>query len=118
MPSLDRPVNVWHCVRCHCSYTRPENNNSGAGMTCTIQHRFDMTNPTLLPATVSFAPMERRYLYPALCCPGVFLTEIHTAAGVKTVPVGVCFSGKHTTNPKQVTYNGYSARRCEHSHSN
>lgn len=118
--TLNRPMNTWHCVRCHCTYTRAENANADPeSMTCTIPHIWG--NPVLLPTSTNLSSCEARYIREALCCPGVYRTEIYTSNGAKPisneVAGGYCFEGKHTTNPKQVGYNGVSMKGCSKVHS-
>lgn len=118
--TLNRPMNTWHCVRCHGTYTRAENANADPeSMKCTIPHIWG--TPTLLPASTNLSSRESRYICQALCCPGVCRTEVRFPNGSKEVSGDIseshCFEGKHTTNPKQVGYNGISVKGCAKVHS-
>ena len=108
-------MNTWHCVRCHCTYTRADNVNAEAmGMTCTVPHVWGP--PIILPSSLNFSAAATKYIREAVCCPGVYTTEIHSAGGVETESVEPCFKGRHTTNPNTVPYNNQSVKPCQAAH--
>ncbi|KAG8767616.1 hypothetical protein FRC12_006149 [Ceratobasidium sp. 428] len=91
-PLLEKANDPLHCVRCHMEYAEPENSTAA----CKIEH---MEVPTWSHSMKKYGA-RRMYTYP--CCNRE--PQAESRCYYSTPTEEHCFVGRHTTDPKEVSY--------------
>ncbi|KAF8506360.1 hypothetical protein BU17DRAFT_71321 [Hysterangium stoloniferum] len=97
-----------HCVRCHSDYYLKRNTNDA----CQIPHVFDAEDRTFTGNRSRWG--EKEYQYTARCCSGSTLVEeSEFEYKLEDTEPRFCFSGRHTTDVRDVRYHRYSVLKCK-----
>jgi len=97
-----------HCVRCHSDYYLKRNTNDA----CQIPHVFDAEDRTFTGSKTRWG--EKKYQYKARCCnSSTLIEESQFEYNLEDTEPRYCFSGRHTTDVRDVRYHRYSILKCK-----